>query len=271
MPKGLSLVELLIAMALGTFLSVITLQTYLSSGHTEVIIRNSSSIQENVRFALKIMSDSIQKAGYREVTDDRDVFSLNSGFEFAVTGDALTVVFTGSSQIIWGLEGGDGASDELFIRYKVFGGAGDGLDSPLVDCHGQQFNFDPLFESVGFVQLRYFLGDDGLSCVANRIYSTGSFGSDGSSEPIETNQPIVEGVTGMQLLFGYDADGDGSADDYLMASDALLNGDVGRTVGGAWNNIVSVDIRLSLEDSSPMYGAEVIDREFSQVVALRNL
>lgn len=267
----MSLVELLIAMALGTFLSVITLQTYLSSGHTEVIIRNSSFIQENVRFALQIMSNSIQKAGYREVTDDRDIFSLNAGFEFAITGEDPTVIFTEASQIVWGLEGGDDVNDELFIRYKVFGGDGDGLDSPVVDCHGQQIAFNPASESVGFVQLRYFLNDNGLSCVANRIYAEGSFDFDGSSEPIESNQPIVEGVTGMQLIYGYDADGDGSADNYMLANDAVLNGDVGLIVAGAWGNVVSIDIRLSLEDSSPMYGAEPIDREFRQVVTLRNL
>jgi len=73
------------------------------------------------------------------------------------------------------------------------------------------------------------------------------------------------------LIYGYDADGDGSADNYMLANDAVLNGDVGLIVAGAWGNVVSIDIRLSLEDSSPMYGAEPIDREFRQVVTLRNL
>lgn len=269
--QGLSLVELLIAMGLGTFLSVITLQTYLSSGHTEVMIRNNSFIQENVRFALKVMGDSLQKAGYREVTDERDVFGLNGGYPFPFAGDdADQVVFTGPSQIIWGQDGDD-ESDELFIRYKVFGEVQPGLDLPTVDCQGQNIDFDPAANLVGFIQLRFYLTESGLNCVSSRIYGEGAFGPNGNNGPIVTNQPVVEGVTNLQLLYGFDNDGDGFADDYLAAQHPLLNGSSGRVVAGAWEKVVSVDIQMDFSDSSPLFGAEAVDRSFGQVVALRNL
>jgi len=256
---------------LGTFLSVITLQTYLSSGQTEVVIRNNSLIQENVRFAIKIMGDSIYKAGYREVGEDRDVFGLNADSLFPFAGDdADQVVFAAPSHIIWGQDGDD-ASDELFIRYRVFGDVGQGLDAAIVDCHGQQIAFSGNSEGDGFIQLRYFVTANGLSCVSNRIYSPGNTAPNGSANPITTNQPIVDGVTDMQLLYGYDNNGDGSADQYVSANDALLNRVDGRAPGGAWQNVVSVDIQMSFTDPIPVLGSEPVDRQFGQVVALRNL
>ena len=62
--QGLSLVELLIAMALGLMLTVGALQMMLSSQTMFSTTDSLSRIQENGRFALEFISKSVRMAGY---------------------------------------------------------------------------------------------------------------------------------------------------------------------------------------------------------------
>lgn len=60
--------------------------------------------------------------------------------------------------------------------------------------------------------------------------------SSGENEP--EAEELAEGIENMQLLYGYDSTGDGNADSYLQANDALLDTD------NDWQNVVAVRIGL---------------------------
>ncbi len=55
---------------------------------------------------------------------------------------------------------------------------------------------------------------------------------------IPETEELAEGIENMQLLYGYDSTGDGNADRYLQANDALLSTD------DDWQNVVAVRIGL---------------------------
>lgn len=61
--RGLTLVELLVALVLGLLLSAITVQSYLSTKTTYRMTEGVSRIQENGRFAVHFLADHIRRAG----------------------------------------------------------------------------------------------------------------------------------------------------------------------------------------------------------------
>ncbi len=62
----------------------------------------------------------------------------------------------------------------------------------------------------------------------------------GGNNEISAAEELAEGIENMQLLYGYDGDGDGNAERYLKADDGMLTG---ANVDN-WRNIASVKIGL---------------------------
>jgi len=62
--KGLTLIELMIALVLGLLLVAGTIQVFVSNKQTARVTEAHSRIQENARFALEILSRDIRAAGY---------------------------------------------------------------------------------------------------------------------------------------------------------------------------------------------------------------
>ncbi len=63
--SGLSLVEVMIAMAIGSVITVGVVQLFVANSETHRLMMGQSRMQESARFALDFMSRSIQQAGYR--------------------------------------------------------------------------------------------------------------------------------------------------------------------------------------------------------------
>lgn len=62
--KGLSLIELLVAMALGTLLLLAVVSIYTNTKQTYSVLAGQSRLQENVRFAMARLTSEIGAAGY---------------------------------------------------------------------------------------------------------------------------------------------------------------------------------------------------------------
>lgn len=70
--KGLSLIELMIAVALGVFISAGMISIFINSSQSYRVNENMSRLQENSRFAMLFITRDIRSADYRScVTDDR--------------------------------------------------------------------------------------------------------------------------------------------------------------------------------------------------------
>lgn len=83
--SGLSLVELLVAVAISLVLLGGIYQIFFSSTTTYSVSTNLSRLQENARFALSFLERDIRQAGYRGCLNDSTTFSnlLNNPTDFA--------------------------------------------------------------------------------------------------------------------------------------------------------------------------------------------
>lgn len=100
---GLSLVELLVAMALGLFLMAGIAQVYLSSKQSFRVQDALSRIQENGRFAMDQMSRDIRNAGYKGACVSKDDAFIN-------TLDTATAATANSANFAMGIQGYEYAS-----------------------------------------------------------------------------------------------------------------------------------------------------------------
>lgn len=184
--SGLSLVELLIAMALGLILTLGALQMMLSSQSLYRTTDSLSRIQESGRFALDFLAKDIRMAGYNSL----NLVSLY---------DEACGTFTSCTD-----DGGGSTSDRIGIMLQP---------SQAVDCIG-----NTLTDSV-VVNVYYLQAVAGVSSLYCRGYNPTT------SSWLGAEQPLIDGVENMQILYGIktvDADGEFLAvNNYIPASAAV--------------------------------------------------
>lgn len=168
--KGLSLVELLIAMLLGLMLIAGALQMMLSSQQIYQATDTLSRIQENGRFALNFLSKDIRMAGYN-TTESAD------------------------GKVFW--DGACGAANPCTTN-----GAGNDSDqigilmdpSNDLDCQGNAVaSEDTVIANVYYI-------DDPENDLISSLYCRGYDLS--ANSWISAGQPLVDGVENMQILYG---------------------------------------------------------------------
>ena len=96
--RGFSLVELMVAMAIGLILLLALSYFFLGSRQSSLVHDDSSRMQENARNALDLMGRSIRQAGYTDRFDrtQKTVFVVMSGVDNGATvPDAITVRYEG--------------------------------------------------------------------------------------------------------------------------------------------------------------------------------
>lgn len=238
--RGLSLIELLIAMVIGLFLLAGITSSYLHSKKSSVYQDQYSLIEDNGRIALEIMSKTIQHTGYgsnrgipispsKFIQDrpinrtcqgadtsvlDSNIFPVDSTLD-SVSGDSLGVVYLGDNEI-------------------------------STDCSGGTL---PASCQVGT-----------STSEAAKIYSTFYLDTTnsilkcvGSRDTVEHD--IADGVENMQILYGVNTDdsSDRSVERYVNADD----------MGGLWNNVTSVQIALLVRSDR-----EILDKAESKQFTL---
>lgn len=181
--RGFTMVEILVAMAIGLFLLAGVFQLFIANKQSSLIQNNLSHIQENGRFAISQLGRAIRKAGFKADSTDSVTFATVG----ATTGTNGT--------------GPDG-SDQIFISFQA---ADDGT---TVDCLGKTFPaaVPPIMITNGF----YLAAD--ANGVRNLYCSRTAVPADSDA------QPLVENVTDMQITYGLDVDNTGSANYYVDAS-----------------------------------------------------
>ena len=221
--KGLSLVELLIAMALGLLLTVGALQMMLSSQTIYRTTDTLSRVQENGRFALNFLAKGIRMAGHNSAEDE----------------DAEGKVF-------W--DGACGASDPC-----TFNGAGTDSDQIGVlmdpsddnDCQGNNVGEDKVIVNVYSVA---DLDNDQVNSLYCQGYNltTGAWYGAGA-------QPLVDGIESMQILYGVsDPDANNSITSYISSDDV-----------GDWGSIGAVRIGLLVNNGQVAGNGENETRTFN--------
>lgn len=220
--RGLTLVELLIALALGLVVVLVVGQIYLSGRQSYRTQTGFGGMQENGRFALFFLQRDIRMAGFpRDIGPGGALSGSLSGFNTALTTD-----------------GGTGRSDQIEIQYNSFGTVPASLDSVPAGLQAQVTDNNTFANSArdclgnpagATVINRYWVENGNLTCQGN-----------GSADP----QPIISGVESMQILYGVDTDTDLVPNVYRRA-DQLTAAD--------WPNVVAVRVGLLLNSQEQVY------------------
>jgi len=244
--KGFSLVELMISLALGLFLSLAVIQTYLATVKSDTVIMGNTEIQENARFALQVLEKALQQAGYfSNLNGNRAEYFQENAAQWANT------VFT-SSDAIRGFDDTEtpvtnqpnsaSGTDQVFIRL-VSDAAVLGIGAIWHDCNGRLIPNNTAIQ-MGF----YISATNGSLICRSQIPGVNP-----------DSQPLINNVSDFQLLYGVDSTQDGSVNRYTDAQNVSAASD--------WDNVRAVKVSLKL--AAPMPGLE--PKLFEKTISLRNM
>jgi type IV pilus assembly protein PilW len=185
---GFTLVEMMIAMALGLLLVLVIAQIFLGSKEAYKSIEEMSRLQENARFAVAQLGRVVRMAAY--MTDP--------------LGNRATI-FPAAARALDAVDGGGSASDQITVRYQ---GSGTPLaDGSVLDCQGNAIKGGDLAVN------KYYLANGANGRTSLFCDNTGTIG------PANAVVELVPNVENMQVLFGEDTDADFAANRYVKKTD----------------------------------------------------
>lgn len=212
--RGMSLIEIMVALTISLALLAGFVQIFISSKKTYQVQNNVGRLQENGRFALDILTRNLRQAGYADFSAD---VHKSSEFVGAPSSAADVIcILSGRTRFICGANGSGTGSDWFQVSFET--------DK---DCLGNTLPS----AAKGVTVNRFTIDSDGnLTCLGNGNASS---------------QPMVEGVQEMRIRYGINSGGkiDQVATRYVPAPAAGSSD---------WDKVVSVRLCLlirSLEDN----------------------
>ena len=207
--RGLTLIELMIAMTLGMILALAIGQVFMSSRHTNTSTEANARMQENARFAFLLLERELRMAGF-----------VRTGATNNFTPAIRPIVFADGT--------GVNSSDEVTVRFQGSdNSAGTAADNTVVNCIGEAARNDEMVVDRFYVA-NNAAGEPALFCDAVRPSNTA----------VTTTTELITGVESLQLLLGEDTNGDRTADRYLGAGVGVPAPNI--------DNVVSVKVSLLL-------------------------
>jgi type IV pilus assembly protein PilW len=212
---GVSLVELMIAMTLGIFLMGATAQMYFSTRLTSNLNNELNRLQENGRFALELLSESIRIAGYMgpSQTGAIPAYFLQSacgGFDPCTS------------------DGGGTNSDRIAVQINP--PPDDGTET---DCTGTAIGATDVIANV-----YYITTTDDVSTLTCRGFNVTTNAWNAAE------QALIDGIDSMQIQYGIDSTGNGTTA-FVSADQVASWGDV---------RAVRIGLLINAGDSSDAVG-----------------
>jgi type IV pilus assembly protein PilW len=298
--KGMTLIEIMIALILGVFIIAGVIHIFLGSKQTYRMQENFARLQENGRFAMDFISRDIRmadslgclKRGLADISKKNK--TSYPAFAVGVNGiegssnapDTITLV---------GIEGGKGA--QVTSQTAKAGGitvtSGSDLmagDIALVaDCNqGDIFKINSVSGNVvsqnvssGQDVTKIYGSDASIYPFKASIYSIG-IGSRGQLSLFralngDTPKELVEGVEDMQILYGVDTNADHTPEYYVPANQVkVMSNDMDKVVSIRIKLLVAtVDDNLATETADYTFNGitktdRKLRREFASTIAVRN-
>lgn len=209
---GMGMIELMVAVLISLFM-MMGLFSIVYGTRTNYLAQNQlGQLQDSERLAMTMLSTVIQAGGYFP----NPAISTPAS---ALPAATIAGVAFQPGQPIYGSGG-----NQIYVRYVI--GTSDGI----MDCNGQSNATGAALTTVNIISVN---NSQQLVC---QVVENGVVGA---------VQPLINGVTGMTVLYGVDTNGDLSADQYQ--TDAQV------TAAGAWNSVVSVLVTLTF--APPLTGA----------------
>jgi type IV pilus assembly protein PilW len=279
--RGFSLVELMIAVALGIFLTGGMIALFVNSNQSYRVQENLSRLQENGHFATNFLTQDIRMADYWGCLRSSDVIvnNLNSGSDYDDFANAITTTnntgLNGSDSItIKRVEPSDiyitsiPATDTAPLTVSPANGLAVDDVVLISDCSAgnvfqitgitgndiahvvavQPADTDPKYPSNADNKLEKKYGTDAQ--LYKMVYSTYTIAAGPDNQPAlfksvdgATPRELVEGIESMQIKYGVDADADNTADFYVDSSSLTA---------AQMNQVISVRVSLvatTIEDN----------------------
>ena len=223
---GLSMVELLIAMAMGLAITTVVLNIFLNMMTGNRVSTAQQQMNEDAQAAFQILGSQIRMAGFNPLqarisTPEKNqlsvsaipatemalgVFGCNTGFSNGAISAGPPA--TSAAPEIWQLIcNASGTQPSIAIHYEADQFSPNVTNAAIAaDCRGFTVpeRIQALTNSNGssagtasyrLVENRYFIANGGLSCTGN--------GSSGATLPFDTiTQPLVPNIESMQIEYG---------------------------------------------------------------------
>jgi type IV pilus assembly protein PilW len=181
--SGFTLLELMIAMAIGLLLTVLVAQLFVTSRQAYATTDDVSRLQENMRLASEIIGRTVRAVGY-----------MSAPNTYSVATDGYPGVFTTSPALEGTDAGRGGGPDSFTARYEGSGELRGTTNNTLVDCLGNPTTAGVISTNVFTIQMDPATNATGLFCNGTLI------------------APYVEN---MQVTYGTDVNGDANVDFFL--------------------------------------------------------
>jgi type IV pilus assembly protein PilW len=235
--KGLSLVELMVAIVLGVFIAAALISLFINSKQNYRINENMSRLQENGRFAVSFLSRDLRMADYRPRVGDN--CPQLSDMEYP---PIVFPVEGGNDEVIDGF-----TSDTLTIRWLFKEGL-------------REFDVDGLLT-------RDDCDKSDPDNIRNIVYSieADATGNPGLFRSVDGGDPVllVEGIESLQILYGEDTDDPAdNVPNYYVDAASITD----------WTQAISVRFTLTVRTlgENISTSGERITRNFDSTIVLRN-
>ncbi len=176
MPRGFSLVELMVAMTIGLVLLLVIGTVFVSSRQTFNEQENQARLQESGRFALEVIGRSVKQAGHVEIPF--------SGFKAEFEGTAIN-----------GANGSGSTADTITLQFEGTLGDSD-CETTAVTVAGQVIQNHFSIDATNAE----------LQCDGNLPNVPGV---------PSTGRALLSNVEDLQILYGIDTDANQSVDQYV--------------------------------------------------------
>ena len=219
---GLSLIELLISMTLSIMLLGAVMQVFISTQLTYNLTGDTSRIQENGRFSLDYMTQSLRMAHYLPTEQATN----------ASPPDAFLQTDCGSFSPCT-TDGGTNAADRIAVVFEP---------PSLTDCTGATVLENEIIANVFYITA----DDDGLNSLTCRGFNVTNNGWMGEE------QPLIDGIDNMQVLYGINSTDDGvNVTQYISANDVT-----------DWSAVASVRLGLLVSAGGQAGKGELKTRKY---------
>ena len=193
--RGLSLVELMIALLLGLVLILGVSQITISSKQTYTVVNSQSQTQENARVVKHFLGRGLRHAGYWDDATTPMLFPATGGFEE----NQILMASNNDSTDAAVLDG----TDSITIRFNG------SSDSQLRSCIGTVPSENQIIVD------RYYVAPAGGTAPVARLMCSSQL-QDLSGTVISTTvQPLIVGIENLQIEFGIA--GSGGITEYVGA------------------------------------------------------
>ena len=287
--RGMTLVELLVAMAIGLLIVLVTVATLTASRRGAATVDAASQMRDDGRFAADLIQRLIVQTGFEDLAWSTAAYSTNAAAYKQKnrndTGGAIDIktlqpnIFgfnnakastsdpRGSASARSSGDGGNG-SDVLVLQYQtvqnVVGSPGaSGSDGSMITCAGESPTTAPTDRTERIYSVLYVdtsAGEPSLMCLTVK--------ADGVS-PLDKPLPLIKGVETFQVLYGVDNVTPGTAlgatnvadsvaDRFLRADELTVPGNLNATYAN-WRRVRS--IRIGMVIRGPANSAQISESQ----------